>query len=395
MSMPAGTTRTIMINFAGSADQLMSSTRAAMGLIDRLGGVVTNIGKSFMSALGGDFKPLLKTVVGGIMAFAKVLFIMPSFLLALVNPLNVVNMAMTGFSEAITASSPEAFVGATRNMAPAMKDAVMSVRLLEPQLKNLYGIVEQGFWSGFSADLNTLTTLYFPILGQGLGGIATDLGNMRHELFQFLEQPQVVAAIQAWMNSFAGLGKTLLPIIENMLPTMITLFTDFANILIAILPLVTELATWFSHLLSFVTPLISGISSIAGGASAITGGTSGSTSSTTGSTSSSSSGGFFSNLWSGITGFFGSLFGGGRAAGGPVLPGMSYLVGEKGPEMLTMSGGGSGFIRPNAGQTNSGGHTFVNVKIGERELRDIISTEIGQLAQNVALSSRMGRGLVV
>lgn len=39
-------------------------------------------------------------------------------------------------------------------------------------------------------------------------------------------------------------------------------------------------------------------------------------------------------------------FGGARAAGGPVLPGQTYLVGERGPELLRM-GGASGSIVPN------------------------------------------------
>jgi hypothetical protein len=45
---------------------------------------------------------------------------------------------------------------------------------------------------------------------------------------------------------------------------------------------------------------------------------------------------------------WGSLFGGGRAEGGTVSPGMSYLVGEHGPEVLTM-GANSGAITPNGG----------------------------------------------
>jgi hypothetical protein len=45
---------------------------------------------------------------------------------------------------------------------------------------------------------------------------------------------------------------------------------------------------------------------------------------------------------------WGSLFGGGRAEGGSVSPGMSYLVGEHGPEVLTM-GASSGAITPNGG----------------------------------------------
>jgi TP901 family phage tail tape measure protein len=42
----------------------------------------------------------------------------------------------------------------------------------------------------------------------------------------------------------------------------------------------------------------------------------------------------------------GGFFGGGRAAGGPVSSGRTYLVGERGPELLTM--GGSGYVTPNS-----------------------------------------------
>lgn len=43
----------------------------------------------------------------------------------------------------------------------------------------------------------------------------------------------------------------------------------------------------------------------------------------------------------GLGGLFGGLFGGGRATGGPVLSGHSYIVGEKGPELFSPSGSGS------------------------------------------------------
>jgi phage-related minor tail protein len=49
-------------------------------------------------------------------------------------------------------------------------------------------------------------------------------------------------------------------------------------------------------------------------------------------------------------------FGGGFASGGPVSPGMSYLVGERGPELFVP--GSSGNIVPNGG---GGGNVTVNV----------------------------------
>jgi len=50
-------------------------------------------------------------------------------------------------------------------------------------------------------------------------------------------------------------------------------------------------------------------------------------------------------LFSGIGNFFSGLFGGARAAGGPVTGGKSYLVGERGPELFTP--GTSGNITAN------------------------------------------------
>ena len=52
----------------------------------------------------------------------------------------------------------------------------------------------------------------------------------------------------------------------------------------------------------------------------------------------------------GVTDFIGDLFGGGRANGGPVSAGKTYMVGERGPELFSPSGSGS--IIPNGGGTN-------------------------------------------
>jgi hypothetical protein len=52
----------------------------------------------------------------------------------------------------------------------------------------------------------------------------------------------------------------------------------------------------------------------------------------------SSSGG---GLFGAAASFLGGLFGGGKAIGGPVQPGLAYLVGEKGPEMFMPNGAGT------------------------------------------------------
>lgn len=66
-------------------------------------------------------------------------------------------------------------------------------------------------------------------------------------------------------------------------------------------------------------------------------------------------GGFFSTLVSGI-------FGGGKAGGGGVSPGVSYLVGEQGPEILRMGSAG-GTIVPNAASIPSSPMQSPNINV--------------------------------
>jgi len=61
----------------------------------------------------------------------------------------------------------------------------------------------------------------------------------------------------------------------------------------------------------------------------------------------------------GISGAIDRVFGGGKAAGGPVRSGTSYLVGERGPELFTPSG--SGMITPN--NRLGGGNTTINLNV--------------------------------
>ena len=62
-----------------------------------------------------------------------------------------------------------------------------------------------------------------------------------------------------------------------------------------------------------------------------------------------------------LEGFLNGLFqfGGKRAAGGPVAPGRSYLVGENGQELFTPSGHGA--IAPNGAPGRAGASVVVNV----------------------------------
>lgn len=61
-----------------------------------------------------------------------------------------------------------------------------------------------------------------------------------------------------------------------------------------------------------------------------------------------------------VTGALGGIFGGGRAAGGSVSAGTTYLVGERGAELFTPNQ--NGMIVPNNALTSNGGNT-VNINV--------------------------------
>jgi len=54
-----------------------------------------------------------------------------------------------------------------------------------------------------------------------------------------------------------------------------------------------------------------------------------------------------------------AVFGGGKAMGGPVIGGTSYIVGERGPELFTPNT--SGMITPN--NRMGGGNTTINLNV--------------------------------
>lgn len=64
-------------------------------------------------------------------------------------------------------------------------------------------------------------------------------------------------------------------------------------------------------------------------------------------------------LVKGVSNVLSNVFGGGRAVGGPVMAGTSYLVGERGPEIFTPSSTGN--ITPN--NKLGGGNTVINLNV--------------------------------
>lgn len=77
-------------------------------------------------------------------------------------------------------------------------------------------------------------------------------------------------------------------------------------------------------------------------------------------------GGFFSSIGSLVS----SFFGGARAAGGPVVPGKAYLVGERGPELIVPRTAGQVIANDNLRGMSGGNSVTINVSVDARGATD-------------------------
>lgn len=85
------------------------------------------------------------------------------------------------------------------------------------------------------------------------------------------------------------------------------------------------------------------------------------------------------------------IFGGGRAAGGPVNAGTTYLVGERGPELFTPSG--SGTIIPN--NKLGGGGGSINITVNGAIDPESTARQIITLLNNSSYRGTLGAGALV
>ena len=94
---------------------------------------------------------------------------------------------------------------------------------------------------------------------------------------------------------------------------------------------------------------------------------------------------------SGISGLIDRVFGGGRAAGGPVNAGTTYLVGEKGPELFTP--GISGNIIPNNKISGGSGNGSVfNITVNGALDPEGVARTIVNVLNNSSYRGTLGSG---
>jgi hypothetical protein len=80
---------------------------------------------------------------------------------------------------------------------------------------------------------------------------------------------------------------------------------------------------------------------------------------------------------SGLGAFYGGSYDG-LATGGPAMAGQTYIVGERGPELLTM-GRSSGYVTPNNQIGTAGGSQTIVIQVGDRVIDELVVDSLGRV----------------
>jgi hypothetical protein len=216
--------------------------------------------------------------------------------------------------------------GIVNNVIPAVSDFASSLgEKLGPQFESIAAFIKEDLFPALKAFWSFIVDQFIPAIANLLLPILQGL----FKAFEIIKKSLIEN--QDELKPFLGFLKAIWEFVKTYLAPI--LGTTLKIALEAVATVVTILINGFSQLSEFIGNAYSAIVAFVN---------------------------FVKNnpLVSGIGGVIDNVFGGARAAGGPVSSGKSYLVGERGPELFVPSG--SGNIVPNSAM---GGGTVINLTV--------------------------------
>jgi phage-related protein len=159
----------------------------------------------------------------------------PAAIGALAVGVGALKVAFSGLGDALKAGlagDAAKFAQATKDMAPAMRDAVKALVQLNPLIKDLKKSVQGQFWSQFGADIKPIGQTYIPMLKTSMMAAAAGFGFAANEIGRFLLQSDQVAGMQ---RAFNNLGETVWNV-SGALPGLVKAFLTLFQVGATMLP---------------------------------------------------------------------------------------------------------------------------------------------------------------
>ena len=209
------------------------------------GGPLNKVGKGISDAIGAGFNvsgqsPLigaLVPVVGAIIglviaaiqsvgALVTLLASLPVLLGSIGADAAVFILAFQGLGTAIqgafAAKNAKELKKALEDLTPAARSFVRELLPLRQLVDAIQNTVQQNFFSQIAGDITAVAKALGPEIQQGLGGLATTIGGLLHELAGFLQSPlfrdfieDILGTTQVFLEKFGpDIGKFFKGIIE-------------------------------------------------------------------------------------------------------------------------------------------------------------------------------------
>lgn len=227
-------------HLAKAADK--EGDRGFKGLAGRWGKRFGAIGKSLGMALAN---PMVGAIVAGMGALPAAISattaaisgavhiggaaaaLAPAAIGALALTVGALKTAFSGLGDALKAGlsgDMAKLAEATKNMAPAMRDAVKALVQLNPLIKDLKRTVQQNFWSQFVNDIKPVATTYLPMIAGVMGTIATGFGGAAASVLKFLQGSGTVAGMA---QAFKDIGESVTNVTSGLGPLVQAFLTLF------------------------------------------------------------------------------------------------------------------------------------------------------------------------
>jgi phage-related protein len=194
---------------------------------------------------------LIAGTVGALTQLAPAALLLPGALLAAGAAMGTFKLATLGVGDALKAGltgDMAKFAEATKDMAPAMQDALKAVVAFKPQIDDLRKSVQGDFWAGFSSEITNLGNRYLPILRTGLSDIARQFNGMAIEASRAAQTPFFTNAVTSILARTSQALANMRPALANILTGFVGLGEVGARFLprlgTAITDLTAKFRTW-------------------------------------------------------------------------------------------------------------------------------------------------------
>jgi hypothetical protein len=221
------TTSKIRILFDGSAAGVVAASAVAKRAIasvndesgklskaaDKTGSGLLTVAKGFaaVGAVGGAVQ-VIGGVAGALTQLAPAALLLPGALLGGAAAMGTFKIATAGMGDALKAGlsgDMAKFAEATKGMAPEMQAAAKAVTAFKPQIDALKKAVQGNFWGEFSGEITRVGKTLLPILHDGLGTIAQDMGGVAFAALQATRTPFFTGALTSILSDTAGFFREL------------------------------------------------------------------------------------------------------------------------------------------------------------------------------------------